>query len=144
MLHFQTKAEIASTRVRHRAPELVAMALREAIDAASKTNLFVAGLPTLNDAPHIASAESLSQKSVAGKRDEAIKLGLAFSSAPVAVAAQLFKKDFNAAPSRILWEIQRPIAIPPHSKTFTWILVTRVPAIGPTEQTSQGRNLHIK
>jgi hypothetical protein len=72
------------------------------IDEASNTNLLVTPLPFLNKEPNITTAESLSHKSFAGKRELGMNSGYIIASLlPLAVADHALRKVLKAAPSRI-------------------------------------------
>uniref|UniRef100_A0A803QXZ7 Uncharacterized protein n=1 Tax=Cannabis sativa TaxID=3483 RepID=A0A803QXZ7_CANSA len=95
------------------------------MDEELKTNRFVIDLPLLNKEPNIAFEQSLSHnESSAGKREPATKLGPVGLSKPWASAAQDLIKVLKATPSRILCAIHKPRAMPPQSKTLTWIFAT--------------------
>jgi len=69
--------------------------------------------PFLNKEPHIAIDESRSHKlSLVGKREVETKFGHTASEDPLAVLVHALRKVLNAAPSRILCEIHKPMAIP--------------------------------
>ncbi|KAJ6336420.1 hypothetical protein OIU78_012922 [Salix suchowensis] len=99
MKHFHRKDETTSTRVGHSTP--AARALRLEIAEASNTNLLVMPLPFLNKEPNITTAESLSHKSFAGKREVGMNSGYIIASLlPLAMADQALRKVLSAAPSR--------------------------------------------
>jgi hypothetical protein len=86
--------------VGHFTPKLAAWALRLEIAEASNTNLLVMHWPFLSKEPNITIAESLSQRSFAGKRELAMNSGYIIASLlPLAVADHALRKVLNAAPS---------------------------------------------
>ena len=110
VVHCHRKAQTASIRLGCCTGGLVARALRVDMAEVSNTNLLVTRLPFLNNSRNITFDVSLSHKSFAGNMEfEIPKLGCTISSLhPRAVEVH------TLTPSRILWEIQIPTAMPPH------------------------------